>query len=181
MEALKYNGNISQYICEVLDLNEAVEWSGISFQTLISKALSQKITKMIYSRQGAIPTTDHAFIEAICQTPEENHVPVPNHSQELSGPAFLENSENIYGFPQRKLWTENLKALLRNEKLKVKVAGNVHTQLITPVREDNEDAQPAPTKKARVDAIGMLDEDDTMQEAQPLEYFKEPEDSGSDF
>ncbi|KAI1436372.1 hypothetical protein GGR50DRAFT_693182 [Xylaria sp. CBS 124048] len=48
-------------------------------------------------------------------------------------------------------------------------------------REDNGDAQPAPTKKAQVDVIDLLDEDNAMQEAQQLEYFEEPEDWDSDF
>lgn len=65
MFELKYAGDTAQYLTELLDLNEAVQWSGTTFQNHISKALPDEITKLVYSRQGAIPDTDEDFLACI--------------------------------------------------------------------------------------------------------------------
>lgn len=65
MQELRYQGDISQYLTELMDLNEVVQWSGTTFQSHISKALPDEITKLIYSRQGGVPETDEDFLHAI--------------------------------------------------------------------------------------------------------------------
>ncbi|KAJ2984543.1 hypothetical protein NUW58_g6004 [Xylaria curta] len=65
MSALPYKGDTSQYLTELLDLNEVVQWSGTMFQNHIAKTLPDEITKLVYSRQGGLPETDDEFIDAI--------------------------------------------------------------------------------------------------------------------
>jgi hypothetical protein len=65
MHALKYNGDIAQYLTELTALNEDVQWSGTTFQTHICQSLPNDIIKMVYSRQGGIPETDEDFLAAV--------------------------------------------------------------------------------------------------------------------
>ncbi|KAI1439363.1 hypothetical protein F5Y02DRAFT_97479 [Annulohypoxylon stygium] len=65
MTELKYQGDIDQYLTELLDLNEAVKWSGTTFQNHIAKTLPDDITRLVYSRQGEVPETDDEFVQAI--------------------------------------------------------------------------------------------------------------------
>ncbi|KAI4858491.1 hypothetical protein F4820DRAFT_463194 [Hypoxylon rubiginosum] len=65
MSELKYHGDVAQYLTEMLDLNESVQWSGTTFQNHIAKTLPDEITKLVYSRQGGLPDSDEEFIDAI--------------------------------------------------------------------------------------------------------------------
>ncbi|KAK7999425.1 hypothetical protein PG990_012025 [Apiospora arundinis] len=65
MRNLKYKGDISQYLSELLDLNDVVQWSGTTFQQHITEALPDEITRLVYSRQGGLPTTDEDFLSAV--------------------------------------------------------------------------------------------------------------------
>lgn len=58
MRSLKYDGDIEQYLTEIMDLNDVVEWSGITLQTHIYRLLPDEITRLVYSRHGGIPSTD---------------------------------------------------------------------------------------------------------------------------
>lgn len=88
MTELKYQGDTAQYITELLDLNEVVQWSGTTFQNHISKTLPDEITKLVYSRQGAVPESDEDFLAAIQEAGQiyENMLTNPGISQSKGGP-----------------------------------------------------------------------------------------------
>lgn len=65
MRKLKYDGDIAQYLTELLDLNEVVQWSGTTFQHHITRTIPSEISRLVYSRLGGMPTTDEDFISAI--------------------------------------------------------------------------------------------------------------------
>ncbi|KAK7754393.1 hypothetical protein SLS62_003686 [Diatrype stigma] len=65
MKSLTYQGDTVQYLTELLDLNEVVQWSGVTFQNHISQTLPDEITRLVYSRQGAMPDSDEDFLAAI--------------------------------------------------------------------------------------------------------------------
>jgi len=65
MKKLEYKNDITQFMTELRDYNDVVQWSGVTLQTHISRALPQEITKMVYSRKGYVPEVDSEFIEAI--------------------------------------------------------------------------------------------------------------------
>jgi hypothetical protein len=65
MAELRYHNDISQYLTELMDLNEVVQWSGTTFQNHIAKALPDEIVKLVYSRHGGLPDTDEEFLSAV--------------------------------------------------------------------------------------------------------------------
>lgn len=63
----KYKNDISEYLTEILDLNDVVQWSGTTFQTQISKPLPKEIVQEVYRHLGRIPSNDEEFINALEQ------------------------------------------------------------------------------------------------------------------
>ncbi|KAI1818872.1 hypothetical protein F4861DRAFT_549116 [Xylaria intraflava] len=53
MKELKYTGDISQYLSDLLQLNLAVEWSGKTFRNHISAVIPRRITEMRRSEKPA--------------------------------------------------------------------------------------------------------------------------------
>ncbi|KAH9985101.1 hypothetical protein F4779DRAFT_629971 [Xylariaceae sp. FL0662B] len=88
MQKLAYKGDTTQYLTELLDLNEVVQWSGTTFQNHISKVLPDEITKLVYSRQGGLPDTDEEFLTAIQEAGQiyENMLTNPGISSGKEGP-----------------------------------------------------------------------------------------------
>lgn len=92
MRSLKYDGDIEQYLTEIMDLNDTVEWSGVTLQTHISRILPDEITRLVYSRHGAIPSTDEEFLEQIREAGRiyENMLTNPGLlSMDIPGPPSL--------------------------------------------------------------------------------------------
>ncbi|KAK3684195.1 hypothetical protein B0T22DRAFT_384088 [Podospora appendiculata] len=89
MQELRYQGDTAQYITEMLDLNEEVQWSGTAFQTHISRTLPNKITDLVYSRLGRLPTNDEEFLDAIQEAGQiyENMMANPGFSSGKGAPA----------------------------------------------------------------------------------------------
>lgn len=65
MMELKYYGDTAQYLTELLDLNEVVQWFGVTFRKHISRTLPKEITRLVYSRNGGVPDTDEDFLTAV--------------------------------------------------------------------------------------------------------------------
>ncbi|KAK4182197.1 hypothetical protein QBC35DRAFT_421134, partial [Podospora australis] len=65
MRELRYKGDTSQYLAELLELNTDVTWTGPSFQKLIARALPKKVIELVYSKRGVLPTLDQEYLQAV--------------------------------------------------------------------------------------------------------------------
>ncbi|KID95513.1 Amino acid adenylation, partial [Metarhizium majus ARSEF 297] len=70
LKELKYNGNISQFLTSLIDLNESVQMSGITLREHILKALPKKIIELVYSLRGGKPRTDKELISTVQEAGE---------------------------------------------------------------------------------------------------------------
>jgi len=67
MRKLEYKGDIAEYITKLQELNYSVNWSGISFRNHVAQTVPKKIVELVYSRQGAVPSDDEPFLDAVTE------------------------------------------------------------------------------------------------------------------
>jgi hypothetical protein len=65
MRELKYEGDIKDFITRLDVLNGRVGMHGVTFRSLVKRALPTEITRMIFSRAGGIPKDDTAFMAVV--------------------------------------------------------------------------------------------------------------------
>jgi hypothetical protein len=65
MRALKYEGDMDDYVTQMEELNGRVGAHGATFRAIVRSALPEEVTKMIYSRAGGIPRDDEEFLAAV--------------------------------------------------------------------------------------------------------------------
>ncbi|KAG6038830.1 hypothetical protein E4U39_007997 [Claviceps sp. Clav50 group G5] len=62
---LKYEGDISQYLLEFMELHESGQPLGTGLRRQITKAIPQKISELVYSTHGRDPESDEDYINAL--------------------------------------------------------------------------------------------------------------------
>ncbi|KAG5938901.1 hypothetical protein E4U59_003527 [Claviceps monticola] len=62
---LKYEGRISQYLLEFLELHESGQPLGIGLRRHITKTLPLKISELVYNKYGRDPESDEDYINAL--------------------------------------------------------------------------------------------------------------------
>ncbi|KAG6105211.1 hypothetical protein E4U13_008006 [Claviceps humidiphila] len=62
---LKYEGNISQYLLEFMELHESGQPLGTGLRRQITKTIPRKISELVYSKHGRDPESDEDYINAL--------------------------------------------------------------------------------------------------------------------